>query len=244
MRSLEIGLSRAAQWCGDGRPCGLDVFDDLFLGRDNIGDAGIGEANEPGNQLAGVDFRWTANLRDTTVGLYGQFIGEDEAGGFPSRYLGQLGVEWSGFLFDRWSSRAFAEFAGTSCRFYESNKLYDCAYNHGIYQTGYRYRSRAIGHGADSDAELLSAGLVLVDSNDTQWRALARFGELNAGGLPDSRHTLTQTPQDITSIDLSHSRLLWFGVLDIGVGRETIDDDLSGDSSSEGRLYLQWRSSF
>jgi hypothetical protein len=34
--SLEIGISRTAQWCGDGRPCGAGTFADLFLGRDNI----------------------------------------------------------------------------------------------------------------------------------------------------------------------------------------------------------------
>jgi hypothetical protein len=45
--SLEVGLSRTAQWCGDGRPCDFDTFVDLFLGRDNIGDAGIGTDNEP-----------------------------------------------------------------------------------------------------------------------------------------------------------------------------------------------------
>ena len=44
---------------------------------------------------------------------------------------------------------------------------------------------------ADNDAELFSAGLILVDAAETQWRALIRFGELNADGVPDSRNTLT-----------------------------------------------------
>ena len=242
--SLEIGLSRTAQWCGDDRPCGFDTFTDLFLGRDNIGDAGIGEQNEPGNQLAGLDFRWVPGFRNIPIAVYGQFIGEDEAGGFPSRYMGQIGAEWSGYLFDRWSSQAFAEYSGTSCRFHESSKLYNCAYNHGIYATGYRYRGRSIGHGADNDAQLISAGLILVDADDTQWRALIRSGEINNGGSPDPRHTLSATPQDITSIDLSHSRAFSFGVVDAGVGYERIDDLASGESMNESRIYLQWRSSY
>ena len=41
LRSLEIGFSRTAQWCGDGRPCDFDTFVDLLLGRDNVGDAGV-----------------------------------------------------------------------------------------------------------------------------------------------------------------------------------------------------------
>ena len=242
--SLEIGLSRTAQWCGDDRPCGFDTFTDLFLGRDNIGDAGIGEENEPGNQLAGLDFRWAPGFRNIPIAVYGQFIGEDEAGGFPSRYMGQFGVEWSGYLFDRWSTQGFVEFSGTTCRFHESSKLYNCAYNHGIYETGYRYRGRSIGHGADNDAQLISAGLILVDADDTQWRALIRLGKINDGGPPDVRHTLSATSQDVTSIDLSHSRAFSFGVVDAGVGYERIDDLASNGSMNESRIYLQWRSSY
>jgi len=242
--TLEIGLSRTAQWCGDGRPCGFDTFGDLFLGRDNRGDAGIDPENEPGNQLAGIDFRWTPGFLKRRVGFYGQFIGEDEAGGLPSRYMGQLGAEWSGYLFDQWSTRLYAEFAGTSCQFNESSEIFNCAYNHSIYQTGYRYRSRSIGHGADNDARMLSAGLIMVNSDDTQWRVLVRVGALNRGGTPDANNTLTPTPQDIASIDVSHSRVFGFGVIDVGVGYERVDDDASGIETPDARFYLQWRNSF
>ena len=153
-------------------------------------------------------------------------------------------IDAQNVLLDRWSSQAFAEFSGTTCQFHESSKLYNCAYNHGIYQTGYRYRSRSIGHGADNDAELISAGVILVDSAETQWRALLRVGELNAGGPPDAANTLTPSPQDILSIDVSHSRAFTFGTVDIGVGYESLDDEISGLSANEGRVYLQWRSSY
>ena len=241
--SLEIGLSRTAQWCGDGRPCDLDTFFDLLVGRDNRGGEGIDIENEPGNQLAGVDFRWTPGFLGRSVGVYGQLIGEDEAGGFPSRYLGQFGVDWYGYLFDRWSAQAFAEYAGTTCQFHESSKLYNCAYNHVIYETGYRYRGQSVGHAADNDSELFSIGLTLVDADDTQWRALLRTGELNAGGPEDLRNSLTATPKDITSLDIAHSRAYWFGVFEVGVGYQSLDDAVSG-SSSNNRVYLQWRTSY
>ena len=76
---LEIGVSRTAQWCGEGRPCGLDTFWDLFIGRDNVGDDGTTPENEPGNQLAGFDVRWTNMWFGTPMSFYGQVIGEDEA---------------------------------------------------------------------------------------------------------------------------------------------------------------------
>ena len=243
IRTLEIGLSRTAQWCGDGRPCGFDTFVDLFLGRDNVGDDQETRDTEPGNQLAGFDVRWTPSFLGRAVGLYAQGIGEDEAGGFPSRYLGQVGVDWSGYLFGRWSAQAFAEYSGTACQFHESSKLYNCGYNHGIYQTGYRYRGRSIGHGADNDAELVSVGLSLVDAAETEWRLLVRSGTLNADGAPDPANTLTPTPQDIASIDVTHSRAFRFGVIEIGAGYESIDDAASGESSDDGRIYVQWQSS-
>ena len=241
--SLEIGLSRTAQWCGDGRPCGIESFADLFLGRDNIGDAGIGAANEPGNQMAGVDFRWSPGFFGHSIAAYGQFIGEDEAGGFPSRYLVQVGLQGSAFVMKKWSYRWFAELAGTSCDFITGD-IFNCAYRQAIYKSGYSFRARPIGHGADNDARLVSAGWIMVDESDSQWRALLRFGDLNRAGAPDTGHSLTPTPQDIASIDISHSRVFPFGVIDVGAGYEKVDDFTSGVSYSDGRFYLQWRSSY
>ncbi|MDX1516085.1 MAG: capsule assembly Wzi family protein [Woeseiaceae bacterium] len=242
--TLEIGLSRTAQWCGDGRPCGADTLFDLFIGRDNRGDQGVGLDDEPGNQLAGVDFRWSPGLFERAFAVYGQFIGEDEAGGFPSRYIGQFGGEWAGYLADRWSARVFAEFSGTTCQFHESSERFNCAYNHFIYETGYRYRGRAIGHGADNDARLVSAGIVMVDAAGTQWRGLLRYGKLNRGGPPDPAHTLTPTAADLASVDVAYSRRLGFGTVDVGVGHETVDDVQSGTSRSDTRLYVSWRQLF
>lgn len=244
IETLEIGVSRSAQWCGNGRPCDLDTFVDLLLGQDNRGDDGITSDDEPGNQLAGFDIRWTPGVFGRNVALYTQWIGEDEAGGFPSRYLGQVGAEWSGYFANRWSTHAFAEYSGTTCQFHERSKIYNCAYNHGIYTTGYRYRGRSIGHGADSDAEVMSVGLALVDAENTQWRAIARFGELNRDGASDPNHTLTPTPQDIASVDLSHSRRFWFGTVDLGAGYEEIDDSVSGATVDDVRFFAQWRSAY
>jgi len=241
--SLEIGLSRTAQWCGDGRPCDFDTFAKLFRGRDNVGTFGITAENEPGNQLAGLDFRWSPSFIKLPIAVYGQYIGEDESDGLPSAYLAQGGLEGSGYVLDKWSFRWYAEFAGTSCDFRKED-IFNCAYNHSIYQTGYRYRGRTVGHGADNDARLVSAGWIMVDENDSQWRALLRFGDLNRGGAPDARHSLTPTKQEITSIDLSHSRVFSFGVIDAGIGYEQVDDAASGASLNDGRAYLQWRSAY
>lgn len=242
--NLEIGVSRTAQWCGEGRPCNLDTFTDLFLGRDNVGDDDITRENEPGNQLAGFDVRWSTRLLGKPLALYAQMIGEDEAGGLPSRYIGQFGVEGTGLFRDRWSYRWFAEYAGSACQFYESSKRFNCAYNNSIYESGYRYRGRPIGHPADNDASLVTAGLIALDENEHEYAATLRFGELNGGGAPDERNSLTPTQEDIISLDLRHSRPFKYGELSAGVGVERIENEASGRTREDVRFFLQWRSSF
>ena len=237
--SLEIGLSRTAQLCGEGRPCGFSTFWDMFWGRDNVGDAGTTPENEPGNQLGGFDVRWSNTWFGTPMAFYAQMIGEDEAGGFPSRYLAMGGLELTGFAERRRLSwRGFAEFAGTSCD-YLSDALYGCAYNHGIYETGYRYRGRVIGHGAEGDAAIASLGLVLVTEGAHEMRALIRSGELNKGG--SVRNTLTRIPLDLFSADLAWALPLGKSRIELGVGYEALDDTTTGQKTDGTRAYLQWR---
>ncbi|MEI7100679.1 capsule assembly Wzi family protein, partial [Klebsiella pneumoniae] len=52
-QSLELGASRIMQWGGEGRPESFSSFWDGFTGHDNTG-----TDNEPGNQLAGFDFKF------------------------------------------------------------------------------------------------------------------------------------------------------------------------------------------
>ena len=82
--SLEIGLRRTAQWGGEGRPHDLSSLINLSIGR---GDNCFTEncvSNEPGNQLAAVDFRWRLPF-EYPMTLYFQLMGEDEASYFPSK---------------------------------------------------------------------------------------------------------------------------------------------------------------
>ncbi len=239
LKSLEIGISRTAQWCGDGRPCGFDIFTDLLLGKDNIGDAGTTVSNEPGNQMAGFDVRWTNFWFGTPVSLYGQMIGEDEAGGFPSRYLGQFGIEGSGISGDRYSYRWFAEVAGTTCDIVKSTVLYGCGYRQFIYQSGYTYRGRIIGHGLDNDALVYSAGVVVVSAEGNSWQVLGRFGDLNRVG-PELQHSVAQVPTEMASIDIQHTRMTKIGQFKLGLGFERREDMVTSASTRDARGFLQW----
>ncbi len=237
--SLEIGLSRTAQWCGDDRPCGMDTFVDLLLGKDNIGDAGIGDENEPGNQMAGFDVRWTNRWFGAPVSLYGQMIGEDEAGGFPSRYLAQFGIDGSGITRDQYSYRWFAEIAGTSCDIVKSTVRYGCGYRQSIYQSGYTHRGRIIGHALDNDALVTSVGVIVVSAEGNTWQVLGRVGDLNRVGA-ELDHTVAPFPQEMASIDIQHTRMTKLGQFKAGLGFERREDMATGENTRETRAFLQW----
>lgn len=242
--SLEIGISRSAQWCGDGRPCDLETFWNLLIGKDNSGDGGVTPENEPGNQTAAIDFRWSATGLGLPIALYAQFMAEDEAGGFPSRYMGQAGIDGSAHVFERWSLRWYAEAAATSCDFWKSDEIFNCAYNHGIYQTGYRYRGRSLGHSVDNDARVVTLGFILVDTGENSWQGYFRTGRLNRGGPQDSANSLTPLPGDISNFELIYNRVIPWGRLEIGVGYDEFGGNSVIPSSNDGRAFIQWRSDY
>ncbi len=56
-------------------------------------------------------------------------------------------------------------------------------------------------------------------------------------------NSLTPTRQDVASLDLTHARVFTYGRIEIGLGIERTDDEVSGEASNDGRAFLQWRSS-
>ncbi len=239
--SLEIGLSRTAIWCGETRPCDLETFGRILIGRDNLGDEGTTFENEPSNQLAGFDVRWTNFWFRNPVSVYAQMIGEDEAGGLPSQYLAQFGIEGSGITRNQSSFRWFAEAAGTTCDILKSPIRYGCGYRHGIYRSGYSYKGRIIGHGLDNDALVVSAGVVVVSDAGNSWHILARNGDVNRVG-PELAHSVAPLPQELASIDIQHVRMTALGEFSLGVGFERRQDISTGENTRESRAFIRWSS--
>lgn len=232
---VEIGLSRSAQWCGDGRPCGLDTFWDLLTGNDNDQPP----AEQPGNQLGGFDVRWS--VPRIPVAVYVQGIGEDEANFMPSRYLGLAGIEaWGGFGERSW--RVHLEAANTTCGFY-SDPHYGCAYRHAIYTDGYQYYDRSIGHAVDGDSRQVAAGAMLVDGDGSSWELALQKAEVNRKG-ENPVHSVSLVPEDITSVDLHHRRSLLGGDLKVGIGYEERDAGGPAGREEDFRGYLQWSGRF
>ena len=166
---LELGASRTAQWGGEGRSRSLESFIDLVLGNDN-GDTGISSDADPGNQLGGLDFRISGNLLGQAMALYAQLVGEDEADYAPSKRIILAGFE-TAFDVMNIQNRFYLEYIDTVANGYKGNDNYNVIYNHGTYQSGYRYRGRPIGFALDNDArEITLAGShYFLQGNSFAW---------------------------------------------------------------------------
>ncbi len=178
---LEVGLSRTAQWGGEGRPENLDTFSDLLIGRDNRGDNSVTIDNEPGNQLGGVDIKVSHSVPWGSLGTYLNAIGEDEAGGAPSRYVYTAGFDGT-IAAQAGTLRWFTEYTDSAAGALDDEYHFNYAYEHGIYQTGYRYKGRPLGASIDSDSRMTTLGLHWYMNDGNAWRLRWSEVDLNRDG--------------------------------------------------------------
>ena len=234
---FEVGLTRTAQWCGGDRKCDWDTFARLVLGRDNRGD-NLQSDDEPGNQMAGYDIRLRSPWRRLPVAVYAQWIGEDEAGGLPSKFLGQFGLEsWSYGAMGSWRFRG--EFADTTCSFTRERPQYGCAYRNGLYPQGYTYRGRVMGHSMDNDSRMYSIAALFIRENGDALALTVRRVELNRDG---GSHAISTMPADLDDVELRASREFRAGKLRFGLGYENIRE--TTNSGSGLRAFLNWQQGY
>jgi hypothetical protein len=235
---LEFGLTRTAQWCGGGRPCDWATFTDMVLGNDNQTEEGGASEEQPGNQMAGYDMRLRSPWRKLPLVFYTQWIGEDEAGGLPSKFIGQFGLEtWGSAGSGGWRLRA--EYTDTACNFSRETPEFGCAYRNSIYPQGYAYRGRIIGHTMDNDSRMYAfAGMLTRESGDTVALTVRRV-QLNRDG---GDHAITGVPLEVDNVELRYSRGLGAGKISTGIGYE--GPAVAADSSSRVHGFLNWQQGF
>jgi hypothetical protein len=236
---LELGLTRTAQWCGEGRQCGWSTFSDMLLGRDNQ-DVNGSSDDQPGNQLAGYDARLRSPWRALPLAVYTQWIGEDEAGGLPSKFLGLAGVE-------SWAStplgalRIHLEYADTACAFTQQPPEFNCAYRNGIYPQGYTYRQRVIGHSMDNDSRMYSLGASLTMRSGSSVNALFRRVEINRDG---GAHAISEVPLDLDNVELTYSRMFGITKISAGLGYDRRDAEAAVNRGPGVRGFVVWQQGF
>lgn len=244
--ALEVGLTRTALWGGDNRPHNSSTFRNLLLGRDNRGDDDIDESNEPGNQLGGIDWRLSSTFfGNTGLGFYGQVIGEDESGGTPSRAIAMVGADAS--IIDRtWHHRFYLEAADTTVEGFkgDSKARPNSAYEHSIYQSGYRYRNRTIGAATDNDTRILTFAHDLFMGDDRQFSWSISHLELNRDGTdkspPGGNPISFEERTDLWIADARYSILLSSVQVTVGLDYQSEALRYAGERIDGAMGYFAW----
>jgi hypothetical protein len=201
---LQLGLTRIAQWCGSGRPCGLGTFWDAIIAKRNaqINNSGPNanlNAKPAANRVA-IDLRWHPGT--LPLAIYWQEDGETfDSGNYRPRQLLQLlGVEFSSRQWLNGRPRVFVEFADTACGAFNfgssGNAAFGCAYEKDTYPAGYRFRGRALGDAMDRDGRRFTLGSLYVDASDRTWQLRLRRIDLNRGGIAEAG----LTPQSVSTV--------------------------------------------
>ncbi|MFD2167940.1 capsule assembly Wzi family protein [Thalassotalea euphylliae] len=248
----EIGLTRLAQWAGDGRPKGLDTFWDVLAGLDNCGGVGPSEeecadGEEPGNQMAGYDIRYSTSLFNHPLSLYFTSFAEDgdSKGGLSilgeERYQGGIDTR-ANFLDRHW--RLFVEWTDTyaTCRDGGNgdgtSSIGDCYYEHHIYKTGMRYNGRTIGSLYENDATSVVFGAISQVQNNLAFETKFRWLQLNKDNSdkapedPLIGNTLTPIAENMLMLSgkIQYSYQRWRYTFGGSISESTFDNDIDDDT--------------
>ena len=184
---LELGASRMIMWGGEGRSESFSSFVDALTGKnDNTGDPDT----DPTNSLAGFDARM--NLAPLTnsnlpVGVYAQYVGEDEAGYLPAKNMYLAGIDFSSaFNSARHGTipyQLYTEWTDTR----SSGDVRDISYNHYIYTDGYYQHGYPLGYALGGDTESIAVGGKLWLNNQNFINAKIQHAKVNQSGIEVSR---------------------------------------------------------
>jgi hypothetical protein len=97
-----------------------------------------------------------------------------------------------------------------------------------------------MGHSIDADGRSYSLGSTLVQSAGHTWNISIRFMQISLEGNLDPDHSLSVTPQERADVQLSHERLTRYGRFYVGLGYSYIDDQATGNDTSDITAFIRW----
>jgi len=220
---LELGASRAIQWGGEGRPESLSSLWDAFVGNKDNG--GTGEP-DPSNQIAGFDARLNLfPLTQVPMGFYGQYVGEDEAGGLPAKKMYLAGIDYSATVRNM-PYQLYTEWADTRT----NGKVRGVSYNHSTYTDGFYQHGYPLAHALGGDAQMISVGGdIRVDPmNRLSGRVL--FAEVNQSDRRPENNAAFAFDDEIKALDVTWSHYIR-PEMPLRINAWISDSDVNGQDS-------------
>ncbi|WP_394172409.1 capsule assembly Wzi family protein [Thalassotalea litorea] len=266
-QALELGLSRTAQWGGEGRPQDASIFWDVLRGHDNCGGEGPSQeecrqGKEPGNQLGGYDIRY--NLHPTfsvPISLYMQMNAEDgdRKGGLSifgeERYLWGIDAYANVFstpilLYGEYADTFADNNDGVNVNYGSGVGIGDFYYEHKIYKTGLRYQGRVIASPYEGDAKSFVLGVnTLKDVLSGRWQIKLRLLQLNydnSDGFPDDDYrgnTVSKVAEDVVGVNIKYQRTMHRLKLQTGIdfSHSSFLDSIKSQSNLEAFVNIVYQ---
>lgn len=220
---LELGASRTFQIDGEGQPGSAKAYWNAFIGKDNecVDGNCSGEGNAS-NQIAGFDARLNLQpLLNVPVSVYGQYVGEDEAGGLPAKKMYQAGVDYSASV-KNMPYQIYAEWADTTT----NGNVDGVSYNHHIYTDGYYQHGFPLGHAMGGDGEMVSVGGDIRFDRLNRLSGRAMFVKVNQSNSP--ANLAFPENDEISALDLTWTHYLK-PAIPLKINGWVSDSDLHGN---------------
>jgi hypothetical protein len=247
--NLELGVSRGAQMCGS-HPDGYDKSCDLnTFWRVLTGDTNVWSGENPANQIASIDAKWTSLAGGLPYSFYIEVAGEDnfmwDIPPFDKRsYL--YGADLT-FAHSNSSLMLYFEISDTQSHCNFTNE-YNCTYEHATYLSGYRYNQRAIGSTYDNDAQTVSLGFLGNNhSTEHKWKANLRYLMLNqddSNKPPPGGNTVSDKAEDAVNVDVSYLFPIAVGELELGAEFFYSQNHDNSPSTTSVGAWGQWKYQF
>lgn len=229
---VEIEFVRVAQYGGTGQPGGLDTLFDVLVGNSNEGDSA------PANQIAGVGASYRFGPDSFSNRIYGQAVGEDEAGGLPSCFFFLYGLENKSRLFNA-DTTITLEHVDTTVNITQAGFCGpNTAYNNNVYS----YRNEGVVMGAAIGSESRSTSLRGKHEFDA-WALDWNVGKFTINDASNPNHSLSSTRETGTIVSVGASTDIWGGTLQGIIAHQSFDLD-TADQESGVRIGVNFSRSF
>ena len=252
-KNLEVGITRLAQWGGDGRSQSLSTFGDILLGKTNCGvDDVVCDENSqnPANQQAGYDFRYSFALFSIPMSIYGQKFAEDgseDTMQYLTKAQPQVGFDAHLTIFGK-PSTVFIEITDSLADCGARDNIGDCYYEHSSYATGMRYNGRSIGSTYENDSKTYVLGAISQLDINTRLTSKIRYLDLNTDNqdkAPDNPligNTVTSIAEQVWMISTSaqHNYKNWRFTLSAEVSHSTFVNDISNETDFNASFMVEY----
>lgn len=156
---LELGVSRFIQWGGKGQDNSWASLWNALRGNSNDQAKG----SDPSNELSGFDARYTTHIFGNPLSIYAQLAGEDEAGGLPSHYLAQVGLQFKNVVGATRLHWGFEASDTTARRVFGLGRgIVGAAYSHRTYKNGLYHDGLPLGHPIGGSGREFVAGVTVI----------------------------------------------------------------------------------